>query len=196
MSMTRAEGPANAASRPTWTAIEALLPAAFQRSARAGGPLGALLGAMEALHAPSEAVLRDLDVRFDPYRAPEVLVPLLARWVGLDALLAPGGAAGPAGALPDGLVDLGRLRALIAAAARLAQLRGTPVGLVQFLEIATGAAGFEIVEQAAGSDGRPIPFHFVVRAPAAAGSQRALMERIIEREKPAHTTYALEIRTA
>jgi phage tail-like protein len=169
--------------------LEALLPAAFQRSARAGGPLGALLGAMEGLHEPSEAVLRDLDARFDPWRAPDAFVPLLARWVGLEGLVAPEGSG-------DGPVALGRLRALIAEATRLSQLRGTPGGLVRFLEIATGMAGFEIVEEVAGPDGRGIPFHFVVRVPVGAGGQRALIERIVEREKPAHTTYALEIRAA
>ena len=40
--------------------IEQLLPGVFQRTAVPGSPLDALLGVMEGMHAPSEAVLAQL----------------------------------------------------------------------------------------------------------------------------------------
>ncbi|RBI96481.1 phage tail protein, partial [Micromonospora provocatoris] len=55
-------------------AIERLLPAAYQRAAGPGSVLGALLDVMEALHAPDEAVLADVDALFGPYRTPDGFV--------------------------------------------------------------------------------------------------------------------------
>jgi hypothetical protein len=88
-------------------------------------------------------------------------------------------------------VDPGNLRELIARAARLSQWRGTAEGLVRFLEAATGRVGFAIEEQVPDRDGVPRPFHILVRAPESAREQRGLIERIIEREKPAYVTHAV-----
>jgi phage tail-like protein len=152
--------------------IQRLLPGVFQRTLGEGGtPLGAALEVMSALHAPSEAILQDLDAFFDPRRTPERFVPLLARWMDLEVAL---------GAEP------GRLRELTAAAFDLAQWRGTARGLVRFLEIATGVPGFQV-------DERVRPFHVRVTVPAAAAGLRPLVERIIEREKPASVTYELTV---
>lgn len=177
--------------------IERLLPVVFQRTiargavragarsasdaspshaTAAGDPIGALLDVMETLHAPSEAILADIDACFDPRRAPDRLVPFLARWVDLDLPVTTG---------------LGRARELVARAVTLAGWRGTRRGLCAFLVTATGAPGFRIDESVPDDSGRPRPFHIAVTAPAACAPHRAMIERIIEREKPAWVTWEL-----
>src|SRR5688572_27926630 len=111
--------------------IQRLLPGVFQRTVQPGAPLAALLEVMEALHAPSEAVLAQLEAHFDPRRAPERFVPFLARWVGMDLPVTTG---------------LGRLRELVAAAVEISRWRGTARGLRLFLTTATGRTDFEVEE--------------------------------------------------
>ncbi len=175
--------------------IEGLLPEIFQRTIRPGNPLFALLDVMELLHAPSEQVLERLDAFFDPYRAPDRLVPYLARWVDLERFLADS-SGGDGESAPGQVSDpfpsgTGRLRELIADVAFLSKWRGTAKGLLRFLETATGVQGFEVHERVLGSDGRPRPFHIRVRAPSETEIYRGLIERIIENEKPAYVTYEL-----
>lgn len=175
--------------------IDNLLPAVFQRTIRPGNPLAALLEVMEALHAPSEGILERLDAFFAPYRTPDRFVPYLARWVDMEWLLADGPQGfGPGFGLdaPSFPSGVGRLRELITAAAFLSKWRGTARGLLRFLEMATGARGFEIHEHVPGPDGKPRPFHLLIRAPAETAAYRALLERIVEMEKPAYTTYEIE----
>jgi phage tail-like protein len=177
--------------------IEQLLPEVFRRTIRPGNPLDALLAVMAALHAPSEEVLAELDLYLDPYRTPDTFVPYLARWVDLQRFLAelpePEGEDQTSGA-PLSVPfagGLGRLRDLITAAATLSKWRGTAKGLLRFLETATGVQGFEIDEAVPGPDGKPKPFHLRVQAPAKAKPYRAVIQRIIEMEKPAYVTYEL-----
>jgi len=153
-----------------------LLPGVFQRTARAGSPLTALLSVMEVLHAPSEQVLENLDALFDPRRAPDRFVPFLARWVDLDLPVTTG---------------LGRLRELAAAGVELSRWRGTARGLLLFLSTATGRKDFEVDERVPGPNGLPRPFHILVRAPGELMAHRPMLERIIELEKPAYVTYEL-----
>jgi phage tail-like protein len=174
------------------TEIKHLLPGIFQSTLAEGTPLSAILEVMEALHAPSEEQLRALDANFNPYRAPDDFVPFLARWVDLDRLFekpVQQRQSSPPRLFPTGL---GSLRAQVAAAAYLSQWRGTAKGLMLFLETATGAHGFAIEERVPGSDGKPRPFHFRVRAPRELASHRPLIQRIIESEKPAYVTYEIE----
>jgi phage tail-like protein len=158
-------------------AIERLLPAAFQRAAVDGSPLAALLDVMEAMHAPDEAVLADIDDLFAPYRAPDRFIAYLARWVALDHLVNQ-----PRPGVASQLMPIGRLRDLVAQGATLARWRGTPYGMRLALRTATGVDGFVIDE--------PVdrPFHIVVRVPQAAAAQLALIVRLVEAEKPAATT--------
>lgn len=164
--------------------IELLLPDNYRRAVLPGTALGAVLDVMETLHAPDEEILAGLDRFFDSRRAPEAFVPYLARWVDLGPLL-------------DRLAELlggdqefpsgnGRLRDLVAVAAYLSRWRGTHRGLVAFLEVGTGVPGFQVEEDA---DGRPFHLRFV--APAGALPYRALVETIVEQEKPAYTTHEL-----
>jgi phage tail-like protein len=173
------------------TEIERLLPQIFQRTLQPGGPLVALLTVMEDLHQPAERVLEQLETYFDPRRCPDAFVPLLARWVDLGWLLTagePDDTATPEASWPSGL---GRLREVVAAAAYLSQWRGTAVGLLHFLETATGVSGFQIDEQVTDPSGRVQPFHLRIHLPPAAQPYQTLIERIIESEKPAYVTYEL-----
>ena len=160
--------------------IELLLPEVFQRTVHPGSPIFALVEAMEALHQPAEDALARLESFFDPRRTPPAFVPYLAKWVDFARILpVTSGAA--------------CLRELIAASAELSQWRGTSRGLVLFLETATGVSGFQIDEQVLGTDGLPRPYHIRIVAPRLAAAHRALMERIIDSEKPAYVTYDLDI---
>ena len=163
--------------------IETLLPVNFRRSVQPLSPLSALLDVMESMVRPAEATLEGLDRFFDSRRTPERFVPYLARWVDhgplLDRLTEELGG----GEFPSGN---GRLRDLVALAADLSHWRGTRRGMIAFLEVGTGLAGFDIEEHA---DGRP--FHLRVTAPPGAEAQRVLITSVVEQEKPAYTTYEL-----
>jgi phage tail-like protein len=173
--------------------IARLLPEIFQRTLPTGwavsapgktptpGVLGAFLGVMERLHAPSEAALEHLDTYFDPRQAPEEWLPFLALWLDLDRLLTyegkfPGGAEG--------------LRRLILAAVALAKERGTHAGLRKFLETATGISGIEI-ETASDR-----PYHIVVVCPEPEPRAYGMtlvqfcnwLDALIAAEKPAYVT--------
>jgi len=163
--------------------IESLLPANFRRAIQPQSPLGALLDVMEWLHAPSEEILSDLDRYFDTRRTPDRFVPSLARWLDQGPLLDRVGDELGAGEFPSGN---GRLREVVALAAWFSRWRGTRRGLIAYLEVGTGVHGFDVEEHAADR-----PFHLRFVAPAEAEPYRALVEAIIEQEKPAYTTYEL-----
>ena len=109
------------------------------------------------------------------------LLPWLASWLGL--------------ALDERWPEEQR-RALILAAVDLYQWRGTRHGLSEFLRLYTGFTP-EITEHGVGRRGVTAAdaFKFTVRlrVPDPALVDRAVVEAIIETEKPAHTGYALEI---
>jgi phage tail-like protein len=173
--------------------IEQLLPGVFQRTAKPGGPLAALLEAMEGLHQPTEDVLAHLDEFFYSRRTSDKFVPLLARWLDLAFLLeTPGGDKLKTRSSETISTGLGRLRELVASAAELSKWTGTAQGLRRFLHIATGESGFEIRENL-DREGRLRPFHLTVVAPASMKPNRDLIERIIESEKPAYVTCELVI---
>lgn len=182
--------------------IERFIPEIFARTLHAGNPLTALLEVIEILHEPVERILEVLDAHFSPYRTPDTFVPFLSKWVDLDWLFETpkrtvrskelqkrGEDDESVATIPTGL---GRLRELTAAAAYLSQWRGTVKGLVLFCEIAVGLRGFTIKEQIFDSSGHIRPFHIQVQAPYEALPYRALLERIIEREKPAYVTFELD----
>jgi phage tail-like protein len=174
--------------------IERLLPVVIRRTIRRDSPLQAILEVMSALHEPSERLLTGLDGTFNPYRTPDSFVPFLARWLDLDRIFDVAYAPASGGRSPIS-TGLGCLRALTAAASYLSQWRGTRKGLDHFLEIVTGTDEFTIEEQVIGPDGAPIPFHIRVIAPEAVKPHRALIERVIESEKPAYVTYELTFKT-
>jgi phage tail-like protein len=172
--------------------IAQLLPAVFQLTLNEGNPLPALLEVMEALQAPSEAVLLQLDSFFDPRRTRNEFVPYLAYWADLTRLF--DDVPNPKDEFPFSRSSIasgvGRLRELIASAAYLSQWRGTRKGLLLFLQTATGFAEFDIKENVT-LDGQPQRFHLSVYAPKDSAQYRNLIERIVELEKPAYVTYEL-----
>jgi phage tail-like protein len=176
--------------------IESLLPQVFQQTLGPGRPLNALLEVMELLHAPTEAVLAQLERYFNAYGTPDIFVPYLACWVDLDRFY-PFYSAQPIEiqrAVDPISSGTGQLRELIAAAAYLSQWRGTAKGLKLFLETATGMNGFELMENVADENGSPRPFHIRIVAPPDAERHIALIERIVKQEKPAYVSYELEFK--
>lgn len=157
--------------------ISALLPEVFQAAVRDRGPLAALLGAMEQLHAHTEEQLAEIDALIDPARASPPFLEFLARWV----LVA-----------PDLTLSQEALRSTVASAVEIGRWRGTGGGLLGALEVHTGYTGFRLEEPEVGPAGTDRPFHLRVRAPAALSEYRRLLDGIIRREKPAYATYELE----
>jgi phage tail-like protein len=150
--------------------------------------MAAIVSAMEDMHEPSEKVLSNLDSYFDPRRAPDAFVFVLARWTDIERFLRSERDITPRDSYPL-TIPLGQLREWIASVTELARWRGTRRGLLLLLECATGINGYQLDEQPAGPDGKPRPFHFRLTAPAAAKPHAALIERILELEKPAYMTY-------
>jgi phage tail-like protein len=169
--------------------IESLLPEVFRRTLVQRPPranvLHALLSVMEALHEPDEEALASLPLYLNPFEAPDEFVAFLARWLDLDRFLSET----EASPLVSGL---GQLRQLIAAAPQLSKWRGTAYGLTLFLEMATGVPGFVLQETVSDAEGRPLPFHVRLFAPAAAREYHNLIQQILELEKPAYVTYDLK----
>ena len=169
--------------------IARLLPEVFRAGLGQRSVLSSLLDVMAQQHAPSERVLDQLDAYIDPRRTEDRFVPMLARWVDLGRLFNRSADDPSAGPGRDAIsTGTGRLRELIARAAYLSQWRGTRTGLIAFLETATGASGFRIDERVAGPDGQAQPFHIRVQVPPGLAAHRALIERIVDHEKPAYVT--------
>jgi phage tail-like protein len=173
------------------TQIRELLPSVFQGAADRGTPLSAILEVMESMHVPSEAILDHIEIFFDPYRAPDAFVPYIASWVDLAGIL-DSPRSQETSSVCSISTGIGRLREVTAAAVTLSKWRGTRKGLLLYLETATGLNGFTIDEAAVGSDGKVIPFHLRIVAPAASVEHRTLIQRIIDVEKPAYVTYDLD----
>ncbi|MCC6190909.1 MAG: FHA domain-containing protein [Anaerolineales bacterium] len=144
--------------------------------------LGRFLLIFESILSPVERTIDNLHHYLDARLTPPEMLPWLASWLGL---------------VLDERWPEERRRELIRAAVELYQWRGTRRGLTEFLRLYTGLAP-EIVEPglagrraASGDDA----FRFVVRlrAPNASRIDRAVVEAIIDAEKPAHAGYTLEI---
>ena len=164
--------------------VARLFPEIIGRTQAAGTPLWALVTTMAALLDPADQRLKRLDAWFDPYGAPDAMVPYLAAWVDLGWLPVRAEAGG------EGL-SVERMRALLAEAPRLAASRGTTAGLRRILEVALGETGIGV------KDGDPaLPFHVVVELPKSAEAQRRLAELIVRFEKPAHLTHEVRIAAA
>ena len=176
--------------------IKALLPAVFQQAVVEGTPLYSLLAVMEQLHAQTEHTLAIIDCNFDPRRAPERFIPMLAQWVDLGWLI---GQAAPSAEPGDekspdrsAVLSTDRLRDLVIVAVDLSRRRGTVDGLSRFLKLALGSDGFKFHENV-NSAGQTTPFHLWIEADPALKSQCPLIERIVATEKPAYLTHELTL---
>jgi phage tail-like protein len=167
--------------------IEQLLPGVYQLALHpletsalvSDTRLAGLLDAMEELHDPAEQILMRLDAYVDPRRAPDTFVTYLAGWVDLDWIAVSGRVT----------TGAGRLRELVAVAMEESRWRGSAKGLISFLVAATGVSGWTIDEAPPAEDGHRRPFHLLIHAPASVAPHAAMVERIVESEKPAAVTY-------
>jgi phage tail-like protein len=148
--------------------IELLLPEVLRRTVVPDSPMAALVGVMEAMHAPAEAAVRGFPSVLDPLTTPDVFVGMLATWVDLARL----------DETPAGHLDRARLRLLVSLSADLAQWRGTPGGLMWLVSLATGIAGLRLAPTG--------PFAVRIVVPAGAAAQADLVREIAAQEKPAH----------
>lgn len=156
-----------------------LLPEIFQATTGVEGPLDAFLAAQEQLHEQCETAIARFPEQLDPRTATPPFVYLLACWADLECLLD-----GPPHA-PRFAAGVGRLRELVATAARNGRERGTERTLIRLLETATGCAGFAVEQD------RDTPFHFRMTAPKEARAYARLVKRLLEAEKPAFATCEL-----
>jgi len=136
--------------------------------------LGRFLLAFEGVMAPIEQMVDNLDLFLDPRTVPAFFLNQLAAW--LDMTL-------------DEKWPVEKRRAVVAEAGELYRRRGTRWSLSRFLEIYTGVE--PRIEE---PEDKPHHFRVVLRVPRGNGVDRGTVERIIQANKPAHTTYALEIR--
>lgn len=135
--------------------------------------LGRFLVAFEGVLAPIEQIVDNLDIYLIPQSTPAFFLDQLAGWLGLTL---------------DEKWPLAKRRAVVAEAAELYRRRGTRWGLARYLEIYTG-----ITPEISEPDDRPYHFHVLLRVPPGQSVDRGTVERIIQANKPAHTTYSLEI---
>ena len=135
----------------------------------------------EALLAPIDRTVENIAYNFDPDVAPADLLPWLGSWLGL--------------AFDEGWPEE-RRRELIRSAAMLYHWRGTRRGMSEFVRIYTGVAP-EIVEPTLSqlASSRDLAFRFTVRLTVPRGTpiDRALLQRIIDVEKPAFAAGTLEV---
>lgn len=144
--------------------------------------MGRFLLIFESILDPLKRTIDQLHAYVDPWLIPESALPWLASWV--DLVL-------------NANWPVERRRALISAAADLYRWRGTRRGLRSYLRIYAGVEP-DIVEawQQPVSGGAAPPAHVftvILAVPNPDQVDRALVEQIIEAEKPAHTSYTLEI---
>ena len=160
--------------------------------------IGQLLMMAESLWGPIERQITDIHHYFDPMVMPLGLLRWYAHWVDLTL---------------DPRWPEAKQRRLLSSIVSLYRRRGTPGGLAEFLELYTGvtpkidekrARNFSLGKNALlgpsialGQDNVPHSFAVTLRLPRIADAEaelrRAVIDSIIEAEKPAHTSYTLEI---
>ncbi len=135
--------------------------------------LGRFLLAFEGLLTPIEQTVDNFDLYLDPGTTPNAFLEELAYWLGLSL---------------DEKWPEEKRRAVVAEAAELHRRRGTAWSLSRQLEIYTGVAP-EITE----SKKKAHHFEISLSLPRGSHVHQEAVERIIRANKPAHTSYDLEI---
>lgn len=139
-----------------------------------------------------ETILDHIEAFFDPDRTPEDFLPWLAQWV--------------ATSLRDDW-SVATKRKFIGQIIPLYKLRGTRAGIQKVLELSDVEAKIvdfhdgkdvEVEEKAFGSGAKPPHFFGVIvtlrtRNPALLANTIRRVRAIVDREKPAHTYYGLQI---
>lgn len=139
--------------------------------------LGRFLMIFEEVLSPAEQILDNIHLYFDPMMAPEGFLAWLAAWI--DLLL-------------DENWPLEKRRELIKAGVELYHWRGTKWGLQEYLKIYTGVEP-EIIEHFDVEENSHYRFTVVIRVPEPKALDERFVRRVINAEKPAHTTYDLKI---
>ena len=133
------------------------------------------LALLESILAPVEWTVDNFDLFLDPKTAPADFLPWLANWFLLTF---------------DETWSEPARRQILSEAQEIFPRRGTAWALRRILEIYTGAA-VEIDDQSENLE----PFTFAVTIAASEQDvNRNVVEQIINRNKPAHTSYALVFR--
>lgn len=162
-----------------------------------GGTSNKLLDGIQRYFDPGPDYSADPQKIADYNRAPPEFLAWLAGWVSLTLR-------------DDWTTD--HKRKFIAKAVQLYRLRGTKAGVTQFVQTYTGGPPIEISEQGAdfqlGVHSRigvdtildsGTPFFFRVKLtisdPAAFQQQKDMVTALIELQKPAHTSFSLEVET-
>lgn len=135
------------------------------------------LAIFEAIWIPIEWNVANFDLFLDPRTAPDAFLPWLSLWF-----------------FEPGWTDQMR-RELLQEAFEIFSRRGTKWSMQRVLEILLGrnsrGKGPEVIDLLEDED----PFLFVVKIPFRERDvDRELIERVIDLQKPAHTTYRLEFR--
>jgi phage tail-like protein len=135
--------------------------------------IGKFLLAFEAILSPIEQIVDNFDQYLDPSTSPGYFLDQLAAWLGLTL---------------DEKWPVEKQRKIVKEAAELYRRRGTHWSLGRHLEIYSGIQP-EIYEP----ENQPHHFEVVIRAQPGTQLDRATLERIILANKPAHTTFKLEV---
>ena len=143
--------------------------------------VGRFLLAFEGVMVPVEQIVDHFDLHLNPQTAPAPFLDELAGWLGLTL---------------DEKWPEEKRRIMLTEAVELYRRRGTCWGLTRHLAI---YAGIPLDDQAskwiqiAEPEDRPHHFHVTLHKPSGEQLDRSTLERIIETNKPAHTTYSMEI---
>jgi phage tail-like protein len=159
--------------------------------------IGRFLHIFEDILQPLEAMVDNIPYYFDPGMTPGTFLPWLASWLGL---------------VLDERWPTDRHRELITSAVELYRWRGTKKGLREFLRIYTGVVP-QITEPVSGpkaklgpntklglnaylGGGEPFNFTVTIAMEDLAEVDINIVRAIIEAQKPAHTTYTLNVTTS
>lgn len=163
--------------------IASMLPAVFADDDLAQR----FVGGLDDVIAPILNVLDCLDTYFDPALTPADFAQWLGSWVGAET---------------DGTEPEDRLRAAVAAAARLHRVRGTRRGLSEAVRLAFGVE--PDITESGGADwnARPIgPFpgaprphlHVALRLPDPSPADTHRLDTLVAAARPAHMPYTVEV---
>jgi len=156
---------------------------------------GRYLCIFEDILKPIEGIIDNLSFYFDPGTAPSSFLPWLTSWVGI---------------MLDERWPEEKQHELIQSAAELYRWRGTKKGLSEYIKIYTGVlpqiiehtytpgmqlgSGIQLGDTQLGEGkGQPYCFTVILNIPKASTIDIDIVRAIIEMEKPAHTTYILQI---
>lgn len=154
---------------------------------------GRFLNIFEDILKPIEGIVDNLAFYFDPRTTPQTFLPWLASWVGL---------------VLDERWPAAKKRELIKSISELYRWRGTKRGLSEYLRIYTGIVP-QIIEHTPatqletdtnlgttdtrGTEEQAHCFTVILEVPDVSTIDADIIRSIIESEKPAHTTYILQI---